>query len=128
MKTQIPVNKPKTKDRFEDVSFVKDMSKIQLQVYIQRMTRNIWALSSQLEGRRPDASKVLDMITDGKRWTNKDLDDRYIYGSYSSEYIIRFDSKTKEFTIMDNEFNKVEPTIQGVTRTDNRNAKAQEKA
>lgn len=127
MKSPTPLNIPKNEDRFGSVSFVNDMNELQLKVFIKRLFDNLKTLANQMEGRRTDVSKVLDMIMDGKRWTNKDLDDRFIYGYYSSQYIIRFDSLKKQFSILDKDFQQVENTIHGITRTDNRKAKEKEK-
>ena len=127
MKSPTPLNIPKNEDRFDSVSFVNQMNPLQLKVFIKRMYENLRTLANQMEGRREDVSNVLDNIMDGNRWTKDNLDDRFIYGYYNSQYIIRFDSKTKQFAILNHDFEQVEPTIQGITKKDNKDAKKQEK-
>jgi len=117
MKSATPLNLPSTKERFEAVSFVKNMSALQLKVFIERMWNNLSMLANQMEGRRKDVSTVIDNIREGKRWTPKDLDDRYVYASYSG-YVLRFDTLTKNFDVLDSNYEVLEGPFKGVTRSD----------
>ena len=127
MKNPIPLNLPNDEDQFKSVPFVHKMTTYQLKVCIKRIWNNLQMLANQMDGRRKDISMVLDNILEGKRWTKKDLDDRYVYGAYE-DYILKFDTLNKQFLILNRNHEQVEPTIQGFTRTDLKKLKQEEKA
>jgi len=126
MKSANPLNFPKKKDQFVDVDFVHEMTEYQLKVFIKRLWENLGMLANQMEGRRVDVSAVLDNIREGTRWTPKDLDDRYVYASYSG-YVLRFDSLNKQFDVLDTNYEVLEGPFQGITRSDLRRFKKEEK-
>jgi len=56
--------------------------------------------SNELDGRRPDISRTIDTILDGKKWSPKDLDNNYVYYNLGSR-LARMDTKSKELAFVD---------------------------
>jgi hypothetical protein len=111
IKLNLPKNK---KEQFKDVPFVENMSKYSMMVYIKNLYKILQQLAGVMDGRRPDVSAVIDGILDGKTWSEKEIDDRYIYAHYH-DYILRFDTKSKRFLILDNKYQPLEAPVQGYT-------------
>lgn len=117
------LNIKKKEDNFKAVSFVHGMNTFQLKVLVKRLWIALQALANMMSKRRKDVPAVIDLMLDGYNWNEKMLDDRYVFTLHGSN-IIRFDTLTKTFTLMDREYNVLE-TMQGHTVTDVRQQKAQ---
>ena len=62
------LNIPNKKDQFEYVSFVKDMTPLQLKVLVKRLFLNFHELANALDQRDSKVSLIIDSILSGERW------------------------------------------------------------
>jgi hypothetical protein len=108
------LNIPTDTDQFAEVGFVNEMTPNQLKVLIKRFWNNIQTLANIMDSRRKDIAKVLDEMLDGVKWNEKEIDDRFIYTFYKG-LIFRFDTLNKQTTVLNENFEVVEKTIQGLT-------------
>lgn len=111
IKLNLPKNK---KEQFKDVPFVEDMSVYSLKVLIKNLYKAVQELANVLDETRPDAAAECDSLLDGKPFNKRNIDDKYIYANYHG-YILRFDTKTKRFLILNEEYQPLETPIQGFT-------------
>ncbi|MHA1972828.1 MAG: hypothetical protein ACTSW1_07540 [Candidatus Hodarchaeales archaeon] len=110
------LNIPKKKDQFGIVSFVHEMTNFQLKVIVKRLYVALQSLATILDKRRPDISRVIDIMLDGNNWNEKMIDDNHVFTLHGGK-IIRYNTKDKTFTIMDRNYNELE-VLQGHTITD----------
>jgi hypothetical protein len=122
-----PLKIPTNKDPFEDVSFVNDMTPAAMRKLIKDMWANIQALAAHLDNSRPDISGVLDKILDGLKWDEKEIDDRFWFGTYKG-FNIRWDTLTKQMTLMDENHDPIEEPIPAISGDTIMSQKAQRKA
>ena len=102
-KAPIPLNIPKDKNlRFDEVSFVNDMSEVSLKVFIKRIWAQLMALANAFDTKRSDVPLIVDKIMSGKRWTKNDVYDRFSYGIHS-QFIIQYDTLKKEFKLLNSD-------------------------
>jgi len=111
--SRLPLNIPNREDRFETVSFVKDMKPAQLKALVKNLWKNLQDLATASDKVRPDYSAVLDKIMDGHRWKEEEIAGRYHFGHYKG-FIIRWDSLEREFTLMDHEYKPIDQPIPGI--------------
>ena len=121
IKSPIPLNMPKNKKiQFNDVSFVNEMTAYSLKVFIKRMWQSLMVLANTFEGRRKDVPTIIDNIMSGKRWSVKDVDDQMQYGIYQ-DFIIRFDTLEKTFTLLNRDHVEIHPPVKAVSLTEAKN-------
>jgi flagellar biosynthesis chaperone FliJ len=108
------LNIPSDADQFAEVAFVNEMTPNQLKVLIKRFWNNLQSLANLMDSRRKDVAKVLDEMLDGVKWNEKEIDDRFIYTFYKG-LIHRFDTLNKQTTVLNENFEVIEKSIQGLT-------------
>ena len=64
------LNLPKKKNKFENVSFVHNMTDYQKNVFIKNMVENMHGLANKCEDLGyDDVASAIDQMLDGKSWT-----------------------------------------------------------
>ncbi len=107
---------PKEVNRFDSVEFVNGpkMNTFRLKMCIKQIWENLQDLANALQLRRTDVTNTLDKIMDGNTWSEKELDDRLLYGKYK-EFIIQFDTLEKTFTIMNGDYEPIAESFNAVS-------------
>jgi hypothetical protein len=117
------LNIKKKEDQFKTVPFVHNMTTYQLKVLVKRLWVSLQYLANILDKNRPDISNIIDLMLDGNNWNEKMVDDRYVLTRLDGQ-LIRFDTKTKQFAILDNNMDSI-VTSQGKTINDVKREKAE---
>jgi len=128
-KIPVPLNIPKDKKlKFNEVSFVNGMTEYSLKVFVKRMWEQLMALANHVEKRHSDVPSILDKIMGGKKWTVKDLQDRYQYGIHQN-FIIQYDTLDRVFILLDpNTHEPISEPIKSITVSEGKeHAKEQRK-
>lgn len=114
----LKLNIPKDKsEQFKEVSFVENMTVNQLKVMIKRLWENFQNLATACQDKHKDVSITIDKILDGHAWKSKELDERHVYGHYKG-FMLKFDTLSKKFTILDSNYEPTGDSVQGYTITE----------